>query len=564
MRPAGDMQRIQTEQHRIVIHRFPEEMQFERPSSFTDPFRYAPHPLVRHAASEVIERIDSDQRLSAAFKEGKMLGVLVCSDREGHPGYLAAFSGNVGGRSIIEGFVPPIFDLADPEGYFKKEETRISELTRRIDELAGGDRLKAAKDRLAECVLSSEKELQQRRSAMMESKKERDTIRKSTSDDGVLSMLTLKSQHEKAEFRRLKASWTQKIDILQKELDLMLHETESLKTRRAEMSDRLQNWIFRQYIVHNCLGEESCIADIFAHHGLTPPGGTGECAAPKLLEHAFLNGFKPLAMGEFWYGKSPDTAVRTHGHFYPSCTSKCGPLLKFMLKGLDIHKDPQAEYEPSVIYEDDAVLVVEKPSGMPSVPGLDGKKSLQEWLSETLCTDCGNSHGLIHSVHRLDMDTSGVMVFAKCPEAAVNLRQQFENHSVKKTYVARLSSGPGREQLTKVPESAITLPLSPDYDERPRQKADSIQGKPAITEYKVVSFNEDGTTDIIFHPLTGRTHQLRVHSAHHIGLGLPIAGDLLYGGSPHPRLCLHALSICFRHPVTGEEMQFSGNRESWT
>ena len=563
MRPAGDVQRIQTEQHRIVIHRFPEEMKFERPSSFTDPFRYTPHPAVQSAAWEITGRIDSDPLLSEAFKEGKMLGVLVCYDSKGHLGYLAAFSGNVGGRSIIEGFVPPIFDLADPEGYFKKEEMRISELNRRIDGLTGSDRLKAAKDRLTECIQSCEVELRQTRSAMMASKKERDAIRKSTSDDGVSAMLISKSQHEKAGFRRLKAAWTRKIDVLQKELDLMLHEIEDLKTQRAEMSDRLQNWIFRQYIVHNSLGEESTVADIFVHHGLTPPGGTGECAAPKLLEHAFFNGFKPLAMGEFWYGKSPDTAVRTHGHFYPSCTSKCGPLLKFMLKGLVIHKDTQAEYEPSIIYEDGELLVAEKPSGMPSVPGLDGKKSLQEWLSETICPDSGNSHNLIHSVHRLDMDTSGVMVFAKSHIAAVGLRQQFENHSIRKTYVARLSSGPGREQLTKVPEGTITLPLSPDYDERPRQKADSFQGKPAITEYKVISFNEDGTTDIIFHPVTGRTHQLRVHSAHHLGLGIPIAGDRLYGGSSHPRLCLHALSISFRHPVSGEVMQLSGDKEIW-
>lgn len=533
-------------------------MQFECPSSFTDPFRYAPHPAVQSAASAITGRIDSDPHLSEAFKEGKMLGVLVCSDREGRLGYLTAFSGNIGGRSNVEGFVPPIFDLSDPEGHFKKEEARISELNRRIAGLSRDERLKKVKDRLAECILSCEEELQQTKSAMMESKKERNAIRQGTSDEVVLASLTQKSQHEKAEFRRLKAAWTEKIGILQKELDLMLHEIESLKIQRAEMSDRLQNWIFRQYIVHNSLGEESSIADIFARQGTTAPGGTGECAAPKLLEYAFLNGLKPLAMGEFWYGKSPDTAVRTHGHFYPSCTSKCGPLLKFMLKGLDIHQDSPTEHVPSVLYEDDAILVAEKPSGMPSVPGLDGKRSLHEWLSSTRCTCNGSLRtATIHSVHRLDMDTSGVMVFAKTNEAAADLRRQFEEHTVKKTYIARLSYGHRRKQLYEVPEGTITLPLSPDYDERPRQKADTNQGKPAITEYKVLSFNEDGTTDIIFHPVTGRTHQLRVHSAHTLGLGLPIAGDMLYGGSHYPRLCLHALSISFVHPISGVEMTFT-------
>ena len=564
MRPAGDVQRIQTEQYHTVIHRFPKEMPFECPSAFTDPFRYAPHPAVQSAASAITERIDSDPHLSESFKEGKMLGVLVCHDMEGRLGYLAAFSGNIGSRSNIEGFVPPIFDLADPEGYFRKEEARISEVNRRIAELNRHGGLKAAQERLAECIMSCEAELRQTRSAMMESKIERDAIRQSTSDEMALARLTRQSQHEKAGFRRLKASWAQKIDVLQKELDLRLHEIERLKIQRAEMSDKLQNWIFRQYIVHNSLGEESSIADIFSHQSLTPPGGTGECAAPKLLEYAFLNGLKPLAMGEFWYGKSPDTAVRTHGHFYPSCTSKCGPLLKFMLKGLAVHKDSPTYQVPSIIYEDDAVLVAEKPCGMPSVPGLDGKESLQEWLSGTLCPCNGSSRtSTIHAVHRLDMDTSGVMVFAKTHEAAVNLRQQFEEHAVRKTYIARLSYGHRREQLSEVPEGTITLPLSPDYDERPRQKADSIQGKPAVTEYKVLSFNHDGTTDIIFHPVTGRTHQLRVHSAHTLGLGLPIVGDLLYGGSPHPRLYLHASSISFRHPVTGEAMTFTGENGVW-
>ena len=532
-----------------MIHLFSEDIIFEGPGKFTDPFRYSPHPLVRKAASEVIGRIESDSNLAGMFEEGKMLGVLICSCPDGSTGYITGFSGNAGGYSTIEGFVPPIYDLTGPEGYFKREEARISELNRKISALAGSERLTDMKKRLDDCRKQADMELEAMRLRMQKSRKERDAIRTKTSDPDILSGLAGRSQFEKAGYRRLKTLWAERISGLQAEYDIISSELDGLKKLRARMSDELQNWIFRQYIVHNRLGEEACIADIFAGQRMVPPGGTGECAAPKMLEYAFRNGLKPLAMGEFWYGRSPDTAVRTQGHFYPSCTSKCGPLLKFMLKGMDISEIPLRADEPAVIFEDEAVIVVEKPGGMPSVPGLDGRTSLQEWLSRRIS-------GQIHAVHRLDMDTSGVMVYAKTEEAAVKLRRQFEEHSVRKIYTARLSPGP--EKLEEGSAGTMEIPLSPDYDERPRQKADRMQGKPAVTAYEVVSVNEDGSADVIFRPVTGRTHQLRVHSAHILGLAHPIAGDLLYGGYEADRLCLHALSIAFRHPVSGEEVCFTG------
>ena len=332
------------------------------------------------------------------------------------------------------------------------------------------------------------------------------------------------------------------------------------------MSDELQDWIFRQYIVHNALGENLSIAELFAGQELTPPGGTGECAAPKLLEYAYRNELLPLAMGEFWYGKASETAVRVHGHFYPSCTSKCGPLLGFMMGGLTrcqslvIPKTYGQTYQRyDLVYEDADILVVEKPSGMPSVPGLDGRVSLQELLEETY------GHA-IYAVHRLDMDTSGVIIYAKTAEAGVNLRKQFEEHTIKKTYSARLKPiAEGAHFSTH-----ISLPLATDYDERPRQKVDFKQGKPALTEYEIVSENADGTIDVRFYPVTGRTHQLRVHSAHALGLCSPIVGDLLYGGhsiistdAHQDRLHLHALSITFRHPRTGEDLTFTSDRLSY-
>ena len=558
-----------------MIHYFQEGISFEGPQEFTDPFRYRAHPLVKMAAKLIMGKIDGDAMLRDAFAEGKMLGVLVCkvsdcsssqSREEGRCSarllqsetsnivYIAGFSGNAGGRSMIEGFVPPICDLMDPKGYFKEEEARISEINHRIIAIGQSEQYTSLKSQLNESETARDKEFAEWTERMQKSKKERAERRANANDATELAAITKESQFEKAEFRRVKAAWSTKTAEIQEQINEMDSEIESLKRLRAEMSDRLQEWIFRQYIVHNATGESFSIADLFASQGLVPPGGTGECAAPKLLEYAYRHGLQPIAMGEFWYGKSPETAVRTHGHFYPSCTSKCGPLLGFMMKGLNIHKEGlQEDISPVIIHEDESLIVVEKPAGMPSVPGLDGRQSLQEWL--------GERYEEIHAVHRLDMDTSGVMLFAKTQAAAIYLRRQFEEHNVRKTYLARLSAC--KSTLSKGKMGIIELPLSPDYDERPRQKVDPKQGKPAVTGYEVIDINEDGTIEVLFHPVTGRTHQLRVHSAHTLGLGCPIVGDMLYGGDIGTRLHLHAYEIQFRHPYDGKSVCFTGNSQKF-
>ena len=581
-----------------MIHFFSENFIFEEPSSFTDPFRYIPHPAVRKAAAEVIELIEGSRELSADFAEGKMLGVLVCKDAESKTvGYIAAFSGNVGGRSIIDGFVPPIYDLLAPDGVFKIKEADISQINTTIKELTSSEEYVSCHERLSQSIRRRDEALAEFRERMAASKAERTRLRNEGLKQEDEQRLIRESQFEKAELKRLKVSLQRDVDIAQKQMNDLLERVNILKKKRASMSDELQDWIFKQYVVHDGTGRESSIADIFAELKLVPPGGTGECAAPKLLEYAYRNGLEPMAMGEFWYGKASETAVRMHGHFYPSCTSKCGPLLGYMMTGLPSQpsNDSTEQYTPEyyVIHEDDQIVVAEKASGVPSVPGLDGRVSLQEMLEKQY----GHT---IHAVHRLDMDTSGVILFAKTHESAVYLRKQFEDHSIQKTYVARLTPVSGRVYSETTPPSyrwapppaargvarflntpslipasgaLIELPLGADYDERPRQKVDFKQGKPALTEYEIISNNPDGTTDILFHPVTGRTHQLRVHSAHHLGLGRPLVGDLLYGGwsieypvyqdeqnkkeAQTTRLHLHALSISFRHPSTGETLTIS-------
>lgn len=535
------------------MHLFPSDISIPVPERFTDPFRYFPHPLVRYAAEEVISEIEGSAELSSQFAEGKMLGVLVVMDKKGMYGYLAAFSGNVGRRSMIDGFVPPIFDLLDPDGHFKIQEAEITEINNRILSAESSAELQGLKMALKDSEMKRDQEIDNLKARMAISRHERNQIRSEVSDPSRLADLIRESQFEKAELKRLKIRWEEEIRLLKDQIRLIEEDILKMKHKRAVMSDQLQKWIFDSYIVHNALGEIKSIWDIFSESGLIPPGGTGECAAPKLLEHAYRNGLKPVSMGEFWYGLSPSTAVRTHGHFYPSCTSKCGPLLGFMMKGLEPEESNHLSEKAEILYEDDAVVAVEKPSGTPSVPGLDGRISIFESLKD--------KYEDLYTVHRLDMDTSGIILFAKTFEAAVNLQKQFENHTIRKTYHARLSASAEGKMLNIGDKGKIELPLSPDYDERPRQKVDISQGKEAVTEYEVMSVDMDGTTKISYYPLTGRTHQLRVHSAHILGLGKPIVGDLLYGGSQAPRLLLHAYSITFRHPYSGQSITLTSQKE---
>ena len=314
-------------------------------------------------------------------------------------------------------------------------------------------------------------------------------------------------------------------------------------------SKELQDWLFRQYRVRNGLGEEKDIKEIFAARGLVPPGGTGECAAPKLLDYAFRNGLKPLCMGEFWYGASPGSGeVRQHGRFYPSCTGKCGPLLSWMLQGVDVEDNPlqaTAGFDSiKILYEDETLLAVNKPSGMLCAPGLTGTESLQEILEK--------DYGKLYSCHRLDMDTSGVILYARTPRAQVEIQRQFSQREVKKTYLAHLCAGtrPWRGKM----RGTIALPLAPDWYDRPRQVVDKENGKQAITEFEILRIFPDGEMDVRFTPHTGRTHQLRVHAASPLGLGRPIKGDALYGDASKNRLQLHAESLSFKHPVSGETM----------
>ena len=537
------------------------------PQKFPDPFRYAPCPAVIMAAGKVISHIDSDRSLHDAMSEGKMLGVLVVRTDGGY-GFLAAFSGNAGGRNSLPYFVPPIFDLLDPDGHFRKEESIISGISRRIDSIVSSQEYKSAEAGIS--LLSEKKTEAENRwkCRMAESRQRRERLRKAiasgekpSEDDmhfyeghDLNAGMIKESQFEKAELKRISARHEAMIREAIDRAAPMRDEVRSLTERRKVMSDNLQKWISDNFRVRNARGETESITGIFSRRGLVPPGGTGECAAPKLLQYAYLNGLEPVAMGEFWYGASSGKELRTHGRFYPSCTSKCGPLLEFMLEGIETVSAGTVSDVPEIIYEDASIIVADKPSGLPSVPGLNGMKSLQEMLE-----DSGRK---IYSVHRLDMDTSGLIVFAMTPSVQAALQKAFASRNIHKTYAASVDIGSGekaaewRMKHHAGEEGLISLPLAPDIVHRPRQCVDTA-GKAAYSTYRILSVGED-TASVEFHPLTGRTHQLRVHAAHPDGLDAPVTGDLLYGGAGSAsRLHLHASGLEFTHPVTGKHMIFS-------
>ena len=447
------------------------------------------------ATTEVQTYLQSRTDWHSELQHGKMFGVLVVRNPEGTIGYLAAFSGNLAGNNHHDFFVPPVYDLLNPDGYFKREEARISELSVILNEVKN--------------------------------------LNTSTSDFQVLrSALDDKSQN-----------------------DISL---EQLKEERKQRSIALQQWIFRQFRLRNALGEEEDILSIFEHtaHRL-PPAGTGECAAPKLLQHAYLNGLQPLAMAEFWWGDSPKGEIRRHGHYYPSCRHKCEPILGFMLQGLDVEPNPLLTSvtdadQLETVYEDDWLLVVNKPAGMLSVPGKTGQASVLSILQERYPDATGPL-----LVHRLDMATSGLLLAAKDKDTHALLQKQFEGRTVKKRYIALLNGIPQVES-----KGFIRLPMRPDFDNRPLQMVDYEYGKPAVTRYEFLDViqsetkNQNTSTRIALYPETGRTHQLRVHAAHPEGLNCPIVGDPLYGQAAD-RLYLHAESLQFQHPVTHQKMRIT-------
>ena len=518
-----------------------------------NPFHYSPSERMLGEQTRLMERIECLCREDATFAQevakGKMFGILIAHDN-GNPAHqtvLTAYSGQICGQFGIHGFVPAVFDYLAPDGYFKVHEREITALNDSIAEKLSSQELQALRESLISLRRSADVDITAFRETVKEAKAQRDRLR----SEGNVSeeQLIGESQFLKAELHRKRQQWKQRVDMVQSELDSREAEIRKMKLQRQRMSDSLQQWLFRQMVFTDCHGNRQTLLKIWRRYSSAqefpsrlpslPPSGSGECCEPKLINYAHTHGLVPEEIGMFWWGQSPKGEVRRHGEFYPACNGKCRPVLQFLL-GDDtlFHDTDTAPGELKIVYEDQSVIVVDKPAGMLSVPGKDGRESVCSLLRER-----GDGGQELLMVHRLDMDTSGLLVVAKTAAVHKCLQRQFATHVTEKTYTALLE----REVSG---EGVIELRLCPDTADRPRQKVDDDNGKETVTRYRSLGGNRIELT-----PLTGRTHQLRVHCAHHRGLDNPIKGDRLYG-RPGDRLCLHATVLSFVHPDTGERMTF--------
>ncbi|MFI3319543.1 MAG: pseudouridine synthase [Rikenellaceae bacterium] len=517
----------------------------EPPQLFTNPFDYAPHPLVIEATRHLNSHLSDHPEWVA---EGKMFGVLVVRNDSGELGFLAAFSGNLAGATTHPYFVPPIFDLQSVCSFFKAEEAEITAINQRIQALE-----ESPKYRSLEVVILQKRESNQQRintfkEQIKRDKQERKTLRERGCTPEKMAQLQRESQHQKAELKRLERQLNSELAELDTQATPSRDEITRLKRQRHQLSIALQRKIFDHYRVLNHRGETKSMTDIFAEAlGTLPPAGAGECAAPKLLQYAFANNLQIIALGEFWSGRSPHGEVRHHGHYYPACQSKCRYILGYMLDGLPLAKTPYSQkedHEIEVIYSDDDIAIINKPAGILSQKGKDDNElSLEAYFPRLF-----PQHTDIKAAHRLDMDTSGLLIIALNSRSYATLQAQFADREVKKRYVALLDGSISDDV------GEIDLQIIADIEDRPRQKVDRINGKVARTTFEVVE-REGGKTRLNLYPHTGRTHQLRVHCSHSDGLNSPIIGDRLYG-SADERLMLHATEISFRHPTTDEEMNF--------
>lgn len=540
----------------------------EVPRQMNNPFYYEPDALCRQAMERLSAYLRGDasqcflpQAIPVEFQseiaKGKMFGVLVVETPVDHSltpnetdslgsakavqsseklSFLAGYSGQICGRSDWEGFAPAVFDYLAKDGYFKQKEREIeaiseilpTSLSLTLPDREGRESLLDAPPTGGDgggCFFA------------------RPVFNKARGEGESSEDYIKRRQFENAELHR----WKLKQRALKEQEETVKRSREehikSLRTLRRQKSDELQTWLFRHFVMRNAKGESKDLVDIFAQEDKIPPAGSGECCEPKLLQYALTHGLKPVSMAMFWWGESPRQEVRHHLQTYPACNGKCKPILRWMLRGMDVMPNPleqQSRHELRIVYDDASICVVDKPAGMLAVPGKNGIESV---LSQLQLRFPDAEGPMI--VHRLDMATSGLMVVAKTTIAYKVLQDRFARHEIKKRYVAELS-----QDLTSK-QGKIILPLRPDLVDRPRQVVDEEFGKPAATYYQQLAGHL-----VALYPFTGRTHQLRVHCAHHLGLDNPIRGDELYGERAD-RLYLHAERLTLRHPDTGEEMTFT-------
>nr|BDT37105.1 pseudouridine synthase [Myxococcus sp. MH1] len=532
---------------------------------------------------------------------GKMLGVLVVRLSDGRLGFLRAFSGMLAGHWDVEGYVPPLFDRAARASLEPQGEATVKALLARAEAMRASPELLTLRAAHAEQSARHAAELaalrerhevrrKQRHARRAEltgasSKRPQQVPSASSRDDGAapawvvrpggtvespasrpaeshgegatqaaalrtsLHALDQESRGDKAERRRLETTHASERSSLEPKLLRLERRLRALDRLRHMVSRAVMRRIHDTYVITNARGERRLLRGLYER--AQPPSGAADCAAPKLLAYARAHGLRPVALAEFWWGAPPPSGGRVTGAYYAACRDKCGPLLPFMLEGL--HVAPPRTFTPpsttpgalSILFEDRWLVVIAKPHGLLSVPGREAS------LSDSVLTRLRARHPDATGpllVHRLDLDTSGLLVAALDARTHSALQRQFVHREVHKRYVAWVDG------IVTGEEGRIDFPMRVDLDDRPRQIHDPIHGKPAVTEWRVLE-RRGGRTRVALFPLTGRTHQLRVHAAHPLGLGAPIVGDRLYGRDGE-RLMLHAESLTLLHPGTGERVTF--------
>ena len=535
------------------------------PEKFTFPFYYEPHLLAKIATTEVQSYLENQTDFehnfgldinNNALAIGKMFGVLVVKNKQDKIGYLTAFSGKLADKSLPEKFVPPVFNMRTSGSFYIKGELEIDVMNAQLGVLKKDKKYLELKKIITENTAIIQTDLSFQRNRMKRAKSDRKSQKKRAITllndlefEELTKKLTQESYNNQFFIKELQEYYQAKIEKINLEFKVFEDKIIALKKERKEKSNYLQQTLFSKYAFLNQQKELKNLLTIFNNPAIKPPAGSGECAAPKLLQYAFANNLTPITMAEFWWGSAPNATVRHHKNYYPACQGRCKPILTHMLAHTEMDANLLLEnlsekQDLEIIYEDDALIVVHKPAEFLSVPGKDIKDSVYTRIKERYPSATGP---LI--VHRLDMSTSGVLLLTKTKEANKALQSQFINRTIKKRYIALLDGDLSKNS------GKITLPLRVDLNDRPKQLVDFTYGKPAETDWKIIN-KENGKTRVHFYPITGRTHQLRMHAAHKNGLNTPIVGDDLYG-KKEKRLHLHAEFIEFLHPTTLKKMSFT-------
>ena len=547
--------------------------EIELPEKFTFPFYYQPHSISLIAVKELQTYLEHQTTWQHDFgidginesSNGKMFGVLVVQTASGEIGYLSAFSGKLADQSILPPFVPPVFDAFEKDNFFLTGQNKVNQLTQHLAHLNENSLIVKFEALLAKLKADEADAIAAHRALMIEGRQKRKAQRiaaESLLNEAELAQLndslSKESINDKNQLRDLKTFWLEKIKEVAQPLNLLTDEIEQCIEERKRLSNALQYQLFEHYSFLNIKKEPKTLNAIFDElPERTPPAGSGDCAAPKLLQYAFQHNMKPIAMAEFWWGTAPKSEVRQHKNFYGACQGKCQPILGHMLSGIELDDNPLLVNPAQgkvldIIYQDEHMLIINKPAEFLSVPGKNITDSVYTRIKEQYLAATGP---LI--VHRLDMSTSGLMVIALTKRAHKKLQQQFISRTVEKRYVALV------EGDLSIESGLINLPLRVDLNDRPRQVVCYEYGKHAETKWQLHENSkaveavdpEAALTRVYLYPKTGRTHQLRVHCAHAQGLNMPIKGDDLYGNKSN-RLCLHAEQLALNHPITLERMTF--------